>query len=155
MLIAEIENIVKTIMGDGHNILLDVPDDPCNHGILTFENNTKKLEFYKKVEEKGDALDDSIAFTNKLSWTDRVTEKKMRFIKYHLMKHFHKDVKSVKIYWRKRLVEMDGKKVASYNQEKDEWVFYKSAKSVESKVKDSMDLWLSKRETNDPPSESE
>jgi hypothetical protein len=71
------------------------------------------------------------------------------------MNHFNKNISAVKIYWRKRLVEMDGKKVASYNPENDEWVFHKSAKLVESKVKDSMDLWLSKREAKDPPSESE
>ena len=43
VLIAEIENMVKTIMGEDHDILINVPDDPCNHGILTFENNTKKV----------------------------------------------------------------------------------------------------------------
>ena len=155
VLMIELENIVKTIMGNTRNIIIDVPDDPCNHGILTFEDNTKKLDFYKKVEEKGDELDDNISFTNKVSWSDRVVEKKLGFIKFHLMAQFKKNVNAVKIYWRKRLVEMDGKKVASYNHENDEWVFYKSAKLVESKVKDSMDLWLSKRETNDPPSESE
>ena len=51
-------------------------------------------------------------------------------------------------------VEMDGKKVALYKHESDEWVFYKSAKLVELKVKESMDQWLSKRNTSDPPSES-
>jgi hypothetical protein len=153
--LAEIENMVKMIMGDAHNIVINVPDDPCNHGILSFEDNTKKLEFYQKVEEKGDELDDNISFTNKVSWSDRVVEKKLGFIKFHLMAQFKKNVNAVKIYWRKRLVEMDGKKVASYNHENDEWVFYKSAKLVEPKVKDSMELWLSKRETNDPPSESE
>ena len=155
VLIIELENIVKTIMGNAHNMIIDVPDDPCNHGILTFEDNAKKLDFYKKVEEKGDELDDNISFTNKVSWSDRAVEKKLGFIKFHLMAQFKKDVHAVKIYWRKRLVEMDGRKVASYNHENDEWVFYKSAKLVESKVKDSMELWLSKRETNDPPSESE
>ena len=155
VLMAEIENMVKTIMGEDHDILINVPDDPCNHGILTFENNTKKLEFYKKVEQKADELDDDISFTNKISWRDRVIEKKMGFIKYHLMKHFNKNISAVKIYWRKRIVEMDGKKVASYDSGTDTWMFYKSAKLVETKVEESMDNWLSKRERTDPPSESE
>ena len=155
VLMAEIENMVKMIMGETHDIGINVPDDPCNHGILSFENNTKKLEFYKKVGEKGDMLDDNISFTNKLSWSDRVIEKQLGFIKYHLMKHYNKNVNAVKIYWRKRLVEMEGKKVASYSHESDSWVFYKSAKIVEPKVKESMDLWLAKREKTDPPSESE
>jgi ribosomal protein L11 len=155
VLMAEIENMVKTIMGEAHDISINVPDDPCNHGILTFENNTKKLEFYKKVEQKADELDDDISFTNKISWRDRVIEKRMGFIKYHLMKHFNKNISAVKIYWRKRIVEMDGKKVASYDSGTDTWMFYKSAKLVETKVEESMDNWLSKRERTDPPSESE
>ena len=155
VLMAELENIVKTIMGDAHNVIINVPDDPCNHGILTFEDNSKKLEFYKNAKDKEDVLDDEISFTNKVSWNDRVIEKQMGYIKCHLVKHFNKNLDAVKIYWRKRVVEMEGKKVASYNQETGEWVLYKSAKLVESKVKDSMDLWLSKREKNDPPSESE
>ena len=113
------------------------------------------MDFIKNTKDKEDVLDDEISFTNKVSWNDRVIEKKMGYIKYHLVKHFNKNLHAVKIYWRKRVVEMEGKKVASYNQETDEWVLYKSAKLVESKVKDSMDLWLSKREKNDPPSESE
>ena len=71
------------------------------------------------------------------------------------MEHFKKNINAVEIYLRTRIVEMDGKKVASCNQETDEWLLYKSATLVESKVKDSMDLWLSKREAKDPPSESE
>ena len=82
VLMVEVENIVKTIMGNAHNIIINVPDDPCNHGILTFEDNAKKLDFYKKVEEKWDELDDNISFTNKVSWSDRVVEKKLGFIKF-------------------------------------------------------------------------
>ena len=79
----------------------------------------------------------------------------MGFIKYHLMKHFNKNISAVKIYWRKRIVETDEKKVASYDSGNDTWMFYKSAKLVETKVEESMDNWLSKRERTDPPSESE
>jgi hypothetical protein len=72
------------------------------------------------------------------------------------MKHFNKkNISAVKISWRKRIVEMDGKKVASYDSGTDTWMFYKSAKLVETKVEESMDNWLSKRERTDPPSESE
>ena len=52
ILISEIENMVKMIMGGDHNIIVDVPADPCNHGILTFESNANKLEFYKKSRRK-------------------------------------------------------------------------------------------------------
>ena len=75
-LMAEIESMLKTILGEVHGVKIDVPGDPCNHGVLTFDNNTNKLEFYKKVEEKHEDLDENISFTNKISWRDRVVEKK-------------------------------------------------------------------------------
>ena len=154
-LISEIENMLKTILGDTHNVGIDVPADPCNHGILTFESNAAKLSFYQKVDEKQDELADNISFTNKLSWNDRVVEKKMGFLKYHLMKQFNKNKEDIKIFWRRRYVEMNGKKVASYHLETDAWSYHKSAKMVEGKVEESMQAWFAKRERADAPSESD
>ena len=107
------------------------------------------------MEEKKDngELDEGISFTHKLSWSDRVIEKKLGFIKHHLMDHFQKGVKDVKINWRRRDIEMGNKKVAAY--ENDSWSFHKSAKIVEPKVNESMAKWLSERDSAAPPSESD
>ena len=152
-LIAEIETMVKTVLGDAHGVNIDVPTDPCNHGVLTFANNDDKLKFYKQVKEQKDKLDADISFANKLSWPDRVIEKKLGYIKHHLMLHFNKPVSDIKINWRRRFVEMGGKKVAYYDA--GTWVFHKSAKVIETKVNEAMEKWTSERETTDPPSESE
>ena len=50
---------------------------------------------------------------------------------------------------------MNGRKVASYDPENDTWSYHKSAKVVETKVEQSMQAWLAKRERADAPSESD
>ena len=154
-LIAEIEDMVKIILGDIHDVMIDVPADPCNYGVLTFENNAKKLEFYQKVGQKHNELDENISFTNKLSWSDRVVEKKLGFLKFHLMAQFKKKKEDIKILWRRRYVEMNGKKVASYDSETETWIYHRSAKAVEGKVEESMQAWLADREHAEPTSESD
>ena len=154
-LIVEIDAMLKTILGDAHNVAVEVPTDPANYGILTFGSNAEKLNFYKKVTEKGDTLDDEISFTNKLSWQDRVVEKKLGFLKFHLMAQLRKTKEEVKIVWRRRYVEVNGRKVASYNAGDGSWTYHKTAKLVEAKVTESMETWLAKREQTDAVSESD
>ena len=154
-LIVEIDAMLKSILGDGHNVTVEVPTDPANHGVLTFGSNADKLNFYKKVAEKEDILDDEISFTNKLSWQDRVVEKKLGFLKFHLMAQLRKTKEEVKIVWRRRYVEVNGRKVASYNADDGSWTYHKSAKLVEAKVTESMETWLAKRAQTDAVSESD
>ena len=154
-LIVEIDAMLKTILGDGYNVAVEVPTDPANHGVLTFGSNANKLNFYKKVAEKEDILDDEISFTNKLSWQDRVVEKQLGFLKFHLMAQLRKTKEEVKIVWRRRYVEVNGRKVASYNADDGSWTYHKSAKLVEAKVTESMETWLAKRAQTDAVSESD
>ena len=152
-IVSDIDEMLKTILGESHGVTINVPQDPANHGVLTFANNEDKLKLYKRVEEQKDKLDGDISFANKLSWPDRVIEKKLGYIKHHLMSFFNKPVSDIKINWRRRFVEMGGKKVASYDA--GTWVFHKSARVIEIKVNEAMEKWTSERETTDPPSESE
>ena len=84
-----------------------------------------------------------------------MVEKKLGFLKFHLMAKFNKDKNDIKILWRRRYSEMGGKKVASYDAETKAWTLHKSAKTVEKDVEASMTEWLAKREGPDAISESD
>ena len=80
---------------------------------------------------------------------------KIGFLKFHLMTQFNKNKEDIKILWRRRYVEIHGKKVDSYDAETETWCYHKSAKTVEGKVEQSMKAWLAKREHAEPTSESD
>ena len=146
---------MKTIRGTTQGLTIDIPNDPANFGLMKFNTLDEKIKFYKLARQKKERgeLESDVFFTDKKSWEDRVAEKKMGYIKHHLMSHYNKTKENIKINWRKRYVEMNGKKVASLAN--GTWSYHKTMKPVEQLVEASINAWMESRDSADPPSESD
>ena len=122
---------------------------------MKFNSFDEKITFYKlarKKKEDGELRND-VFFTDKQSWEDRVVEKQMGYIKHHLMGHYNKTAEDIKINWRKRYVEMNSKKVASFAN--GTWSYHKTMKPVEKLVETSINAWTESRASADPASASD
>ena len=117
VLVKRIEELLTIVRGGTQGVKVEIPSDPGNFGFMQFTSFDEKLAFYKTVNQKRESgeLESELFFTDKLSWEDRVVEKKSGYIKHHLMAHYSKDTSDVRINWRKKYVEMNGKKVASFS----------------------------------------
>ena len=92
-------------------------------------------------------------FKDNLSFDERVVDKKLGYIKYHLIADAKKDKSEVKIHWDKKMIEVNGKKVAWHTG--GEWKYTKLTKTIQDAVNKSVERWVAKRTKQDPPTDSD
>ena len=151
----DVDRLLTNILGANHRLAITTTDTETQFALLKFPSFDEKIKFYKKMNEckKDGKLPEGVSFRDNLDFADRVTNKHLGYAKHFLMEHYNKASSQVQIHWKKQIVEMDGKKVVSF--ENGVWKYSKSVHVVKDKIEEAIISWVQKRETPEPPSESE
>eukprot|EP00959_Pyramimonas_sp_CCMP1952_P415339 8702792-Pyramimonas_sp.AAC.1 len=98
IIIAKIEAILTEVLGDSHTAKVEAGGNRAKMGIITFEDASHKIDFYKKMEPIKDKEHvKPIFFRNNSTTEERTNDKLLGYTKFHLTRKGHVKDEDIKI----------------------------------------------------------
>ena len=119
--------------------------DPAKIGVIQFRSKPAKIGFFKKINNEVWRLPNGkpMSVTNNDTFTQRMHDKRLGFIKYHLNDKVKTPLNDIKIVRKQAIVKI-GTRVVAKPDDKGDTTLLGEALEVQHEVEESMKAWCSK-----------